>query len=209
MAKKISKRKEPFNLILLGDPGAGKATQGRRLSKKYNLRDFDFGQWLRNLDARGQKKYKVKETAGKGMLTPTNLARAKFREVIFDTPKSKGILFDGNPKMAGEARLMYKWFREAGRSRPLVIYLSIPKKEMLKRTDIRVKIEKRSDDYANHLANRMKYYRKNIAATVAYLRRVCTFKKISGFGTRDQVFRRLVHTIEAGLKKQGKEHDHF
>lgn len=192
-----------FNLILLGDPSAGKATQAKRILKKYpRLQEFDFGGWLRSLKgARARNAFKVGETSGKGMLTPTNLARAKFKEVIFHTPKTRGVFFNGNPKMLGEAKLVYTWFREAGRTDPLAMYLSIPKKEMLKRVRLRARIEKRSDDEMKHLKNRMKYYAKNIPAVVSFLKSHYRFKTISGMGTRGEVYARLVAYIEKELTR--------
>ncbi len=41
-----TKKFPPFNLILLGDPGAGKATQAAYFAKKYNMFDFDMGKEL-------------------------------------------------------------------------------------------------------------------------------------------------------------------
>ncbi|MBI2888372.1 MAG: nucleoside monophosphate kinase [Candidatus Liptonbacteria bacterium] len=197
------KQSKIFNLILLGDPSAGKATQARRLLKEYPLlQEFDFGGWLRSLkSARARSAFKFGETSGKGMLTPTHLARAKFKEVIFNTPKKRGVFFNGNPKMLGEAKLVYRWFREAGRTDPLAIYLSIPRKEMLKRVGIRARIEKRSDDEMEHLKNRMKYYAKNIPAVVVFLKSHYRFKKVSGIGTREKVYVRLVSHIEKELAR--------
>jgi len=199
----MMKRAPAFNLILLGDPSAGKATQAKRLLEKYPLlQEFDFGGWLRSLkSARARNAFKFGETSGRGMLTPTHFARVKFKEVIFNTPKARGVFFNGNPKMLGEAKLVYKWFCEAGRTDPLAIYLSIPRKEMLERVGIRARIEKRSDDEMEHLKNRMKYYAKNIPAVVAFLKSRYRFKKVSGLGTRDEVYARLVSHIEKELAR--------
>jgi adenylate kinase len=189
-----------FNLILLGDPGAGKATQAKYIVNRYPiLKEFDFGAWLRARTARDAKKFKIGETMAKGILTPTNLAREKFREVIFKTPNGRGIFFNGNPKMLGEARLVRKWFRESGRENPLVIYLSIPKREMLKRLEIRAREEHRSDDELKHLTNRMKYYEKHIAPTVKFFQEVFQYKKVSGVGTREAVRKRLIRCIKSHI----------
>ncbi len=189
-----------INIILLGDPTAGKGTQAGPIAKQYSLKEFDFGNWLRKLKGKEREAFRIAETTEKGILTPTDLARAKFKEIIFKTPKSKGILFNGNPKMLGEAKLMVRWFREAGRRDPIVIYLGIPKAELLKRIAIRADEERRSDDDMRHLKNRMKYYAKHVAAVVSFLKTKYTFKNVSGLGTRKEVFVRLVAAIEAMTK---------
>jgi adenylate kinase len=197
-------RPQPFNLILLGDPGAGKATQGDRLVKKYPLREFDFGQWLRDINNSDMRqRYKVERTMQKGILAPTTLAKTKFRQVILDTPKRQGVFFNGNPKMVGEARVMLKTFRDAGRQDPLAIYLYIPQAEMLRRIQSR-KHQARSDDQKEHLKNRMEYYRKHIRPTVAFLKEHYSFSRINGVGTEAEVFRRLVEAIEKFRDAKGK-----
>lgn len=193
-------RSRVFNLILLGDPAVGKATQAKKLLKKYKfLREFDFGKWLRNLTSEEKRKYRYSETAGKGFLTPTKLARAKFKEVIFSTPKNRGMFFNGNPKMLGEAKLIKSWMQKSERLNILFIYLSIPKKEMLKRIEIRAKEEGRSDDEVKYIENRMKYYSKNIRDVARYLSKNFKSKKISGLGTREEVYRRLTAWINANI----------
>lgn len=185
----------PINIILLGDPTAGKGTQAGPLAKRYSLREFDFGNWLRNLTGNERKRFQIATKSEKGILTPTALARAKFKEVIFGTPASEGILFNGNPKMLGEAKLVWKWFREAGRRDPIVIYLGIPKAELMKRIAIRAQEEKRPDDAMRNLMNRMKYYEKHIPAALVFLKTKYRYKAVSGLGTRKEVFARIMDAI--------------
>ena len=62
----------PLNIILLGDPAAGKATQAKLLVKKYKLYDFDMGAELmrrRKKDRALDKMLRVYNDEGK--LTPT------------------------------------------------------------------------------------------------------------------------------------------
>jgi adenylate kinase len=185
-------KKEPLSLILLGDPGAGKATQGKRLVRKYPFREFDFGEWLRSLKSpAARRKYHVEEIL-RGILAPTHLAKIKFREVILKTPKSKGIFFNGNPKMEGEAKAVVSAFRKARRPDPLVIYLKIPKGEMLKRLEIRA----RKDDTREYLENRMRYYKEHLRPMVAYFKTRYNVVTISGAGTEETVFKRIVTAIE-------------
>src|SRR4051812_14218281 len=102
----------PLNIILLGDPAAGKATQAAFLVKKYPLYDLDMGKELRILKRKDPKVRALLEGSyDKGNLTQTDLVRSIHKQRIESTPKNKGILFDGNPKMVGEARLITKWLR--------------------------------------------------------------------------------------------------
>src|SRR4051812_48581676 len=92
--------KKPLNIILLGDPAAGKATHAEVLAKQYHFFDLDMGKELRMLN-RGTKNKALKkalaETLDKGKLSPTKIVREIFKHRILAVPQSKGILFDGTP----------------------------------------------------------------------------------------------------------------
>ncbi len=190
----------PFNLILLGDPGAGKTTQAALLTRSYPLREFDFGAWLRSLKSPAAKaKYNVHGIL-RGELATTGPAQAKFRQVIMTTPKHKGVFFSGNPRMIGEAKEIRKAFKAAKRTDPLVLYLGIPKKEMMQRIELRRSREGRSEDAAIYLKNRLHHQKENVLPTLKFLKAHYMFKKIDGTGTREEVFRRLKNAIETYTK---------
>lgn len=193
------KMQPSFNLILLGDPAAGKGTQAARLAKSYSLYNFDMGREVRKPAVRARFDYA--KTTGSGNLTPTAIVRDILRHTIQNTPSAHGILFNGHPKMIGEARLTAKWLREADRSDPLVIYLHIPAAETLRRAAKRVvrvggRLVRREDDSGQALINRRKYYHEQVAQVVAFFKRKYVFKKISGMGTEREVYERIVAAIE-------------
>lgn len=185
--------KKPFNLILLGDPASGKGTQAARLAKKYRFYDLDMGREVRKPAALAQ--YNYAKTTAVGHLTPTAVVQNIFKRVIAATPADKGILFNGNPKMINEAKLVARLLALNKRADPLVIYLHIPVREMFKRADKR----HRDDDSARALHNRQKYYKEQIARVVAFFGERYTVKKISGMGTEAAVGKK----IEAVIKRYG------
>jgi adenylate kinase len=196
----------PINIILLGDPAAGKATQAALLLKKYHLFDFDMGQELRKLRRRNASLDKaLSRTTDHGKLTPTQFVRQIDHDRIIGTPASKGILFDGHPKMLQEARLVAKLLKQQRRLDPLVLYVSIPIEETIKRMCDRKhyfqgKFSTRADDTVVALKNRVKYYRHNIAQVVAFFESKYQFKKINGLGTVAQVHRRIQAAMDEFLK---------
>ena len=188
------KPKKPLNLILLGDPAAGKATQAVWIVKKYGMRDLDMGRELRKPSVK--KRFDFDRSTAKGKLTPTAIVRDILQRGIVNTPPSRGILFDGTPKMAGEAKLVAKWLKESGRSAPLVLYVHIPVAETYRRMAARG----RTDDTRAALENRIRYYRTEVARTIAFFKTIYRFKKISGFGSPEEVALRIENEIEKFTK---------
>jgi len=198
-------QRQPFNLILLGDPAAGKATQAAFLAKKYKLFDFDMGKeiaHLRTLDKHVD--LLLKDYQDKGKLTPTRIARKILRGTITAVPKKQGILFDGHPKMLGEAKIATQMLKRLHRTDPLVIYLSIPLDETVQRMHDRVgyfkgKYGKRDDDSDAALKNRVRYYRKNIAQVLEFFQSKYRFEKISALGSKREVQQRILHVLQEFL----------
>ncbi len=197
------KTKLPLNIILLGDPAAGKATHGRFLAEKYRLYDLDMGRELRGLEHNKilRKKYRLDKTLDSGKLTPTELVRNLLRDRIHATAKTQGILFNGTPKMLGEAKLVAKWLRAEKRDRVLFIYLTISLKETIRRmtsrkTYFRGKFSKRPDDNNQALKNRIAYYKKNITEVVAFFKKLYPFAEISTAGTILAAKKRLLESVK-------------
>ncbi len=99
--------------------------------------------------------------------------------------------------MLGEAKLVAKWLKAEKRSNPMVIYLTIPMEETVRRMterkqDFRGKFGKRSDDNATALKERVKYYRTNITEVVKFFKKIYKFKKISSDAPVPQVQKVLV-----------------
>ncbi len=193
---------QPLNIILLGDPAAGKATHGAFLSKKLKMYDLDMGRELRQLEhnPKLRKKYNLDKNLDSGKLTPTELVRKLLYDRITSTPKSKGILFNGTPKMLGEAKLVNKWLKQQARSRVLFVYLSIPLNEIIKRmtarkTYFKGKFSKRPDDNNRALKNRLAYYKKNITAVVNFFKKQYPFVKISTLGTIPEARKRIMLSL--------------
>lgn len=199
----MPKPTKPLNIILLGDPAAGKATHGQYLAKKYKLYDLDMGRELRALEhnAALRKKYRLDKTLNTGKLTPTEPVRKMLFHRIRTTPKYKGILFDGTPKMLGEAKLVAKWLKMEKRDNVLFVYLSIPLKETIKRmtsrkTYFKGKFSKRPDDNNKALKNRLAYYQKNISHVVKFFKQQYPFIKISTLGSVSAARKRLLLALK-------------
>ena len=205
----MKEKKPPFNIILLGDPASGKATQAKRLIKQYHLYNLDMGKEVKKPAALAQ--YDYKNTTALGKLTPTVVVRGIFKRVISNTPTNRGILFNGAPKMINEAQLVARCLKQSGRTDPLFIYLSIPMSEVLlraakRKTYFQGKLVKRDDDSEKALRNRKRYYKEQVSQVVKFFKGKYGLKHISGSGSEDEVAARIGAAVAQYVKKYNKIH---
>ncbi len=191
--------KKPLNIILLGDPASGKGTQAAKLVKKYGLYNLDMGNEIRKPAVRAT--YDYSRTSAVGGLTPTRIVRGILQRVISQTPLRQGILFNGNPKMINEAKLVRKLLKQYKRATPLVLYVNVPMKETLLRAKKRRvhagrNLVKRDDDTEEAIRKRKKYYKKQISRVVQFFREEYGVKNISGVGTRAEVWARILKAVK-------------
>jgi adenylate kinase len=194
--------KQSLNIILLGEPASGKATQSKLLLKKYKLVDLDMGKELRKLQLKSKNhKPLLDKTISVGKLAPTGMVKEIFKDKILSTSNKKGILFDGTPKMLSEAKLVVSLLKKAKRHSPIVIYLSLPASEIYKRASLRKeyvrgKWSKRPDDTKQAIKNRLAYYRTSISAVTKFLKNHYPYKQINGVGSVEDVHLRIAQAIE-------------
>ena len=169
-----------FDLILHGDPASGKDTQALILKKKYKLRAVESGKhWRKMAKMKTPDGEWLRRTMSRGYPTPVPLMKKFIVDNLKQTPKDKDLLFIGNPRLKPEAQLLKKLLNQKKREF-LVIYIKLPKREILKRSGLRLKTLKRSDDSAEFVKNRIKYYETQVVKTVDYFRAIGKIKFVNG-----------------------------
>lgn len=208
------------NLIILGPSGSGKGTQAEILARRFGLKVLDGGDYLRKLMVSKSKEAKrLAEKTNKGNLAPTDIIREWMKKQIFSQP-NKGIIFSGQPRMIGEAKLTLKWFQESGRSLPLVIFLNVSACEVLKRLEKRYicakckkvytlgildkklcvcggEIIKRADDMPKMIRNRLAYFKTQVAQTLKFFKSKGILIKVNGEQSVEGAHEDIVRKIEA------------
>src|ERR671924_2294710 len=96
-----------LNLVLLGPPGAGKGTQGRRLQEDFGLPYVATGDMLREAVreetplGREAKKY-----MNNGDLVPDDLIIAMIKERLGEPDTGNGFILDGFPRTSPQAEAL-------------------------------------------------------------------------------------------------------
>lgn len=219
-------KKKIKNLIILGPSGSGKGTQAEILARKFNLKVLDGGEYLRSLMvSKSEKSRRLAKKMNNGNLAPSDIIRDWMKKHICESPKNRGIIFSGQPRMIGEAILTLKWFRESGRGMPLVIFLKVSDKEATRRLEKRYvcsrcgkvftldkptkklckgcggEIEKRSDDTSLRVKNRLDYFHKQVKKTLEFFKKKGILIEVNGEQGIFGVNREIMDKIKAYAHK--------
>lgn len=116
-----------MDVIFLGPPGAGKGTQARILEQRYGIRQLSTGDMLRRHRAEGTELGKKAQAyMDRGDLVPDDVIIGMVERELH---KPGGVLFDGFPRTANQARALDELL--ARQQRPAVAVLFEIPLEML------------------------------------------------------------------------------
>ena len=95
------------NLVFLGAPGAGKGTQAKRISEKYDIPHISTGDILRANIKEGTELGKLaKSYIDKGALVPDEVSIKVMQARLAEDDCKKGYLLDGFPRTIEQAKAL-------------------------------------------------------------------------------------------------------
>lgn len=172
----MKKRRSGFDLVLLGDPTAGKDTQAKILQKKYSLQPVESGKYWRDLARKNNKQGKIlRQTMSLGHPTPVRMMKKFLIQTLKNAPKNKNLIFVGTPRLKPEAQLFKKLLGEKRRDF-FVLYFRIPISEIYKRTNLRKRPGPESS--LRGIKNRLRYHKQQVSKTVKYFENLNKLKFI-------------------------------
>ena len=123
-----------LNLILLGPPGAGKGTQGERLTAAEPLEYVVTGQILREAVREGTELgLRAKGFMDAGELVPDELVIGLILERVRSEAASDGFVLDGFPRNIAQAEALDVALGELGRDLNGVLLIDVPDEEIVRR----------------------------------------------------------------------------
>jgi adenylate kinase len=127
-------RTRPVNLILLGPPGAGKGTQARMLEQAFGLVQLSTGDLLRGAVAAGSAAgLAAKAVMDRGELVSDDIVLAVLKDRLDQPDVAAGIILDGFPRTAGQARALDDLMADRGQQIDAVISLAVMDEAMVAR----------------------------------------------------------------------------
>lgn len=176
-------------IIFFGPAGAGKSVQGQVLAARNDWRWLSAGQLLR--DSHNLELVQHMQT---GKLVDSNQVNQLVGDAIKRSKNIDRLILDGFPREMKQAKWLIEHKSHHGRDIKLVFVLEVPKSELLKRLEVRGRI----DDTPEAIEERLRIYRTEIYPILTYLteQRV-NIVHIDGVGTVGQVHDRITEELEA------------
>jgi len=176
-------------IVFFGPAGAGKSVQGQMLAARHGWRWLSAGQLLR--DTRDLALIKEMQS---GKLVDPQRVNELMSDAIQRSHSIDNVILDGYPREMSQAKWLVDHRTHHGRDIKLVIVLEVPKSELLKRLEVRGRI----DDTPDAIDERLKIYRTEMYPILSYLtEQEVNIVHIDGVGTVGQIHDRIVEELQA------------
>lgn len=185
-----------LNLILLGPPGAGKGTQGRRLEEDFRLPYIATGDILRAAVREGSELgQQAQEYMSRGELVPDDVIIDVIAERLKEDDCADGFILDGFPRTVPQAEALNEGLEKTGHQLTAVLLIDAPDEDVVKRISGRrccvknghvynihfdppkregvcdqdgSRLEQRDDDREDKVVRRLEVYREQTMPLIAF-----------------------------------------
>jgi len=204
-------------LVLLGPPGVGKGTQGRRLAQDNGWALISTGEILREAAARQTPLgLEARRRMDAGLLVPDEVMVGLVKERIGEPDAARGFVLDGFPRTVPQAESLDAMLAERGVRLDQVVSLTASEPELVQRLGARrecpvckrafnlisspprdgrhcddhpeAELVRRADDDEDTIRKRLDVYREQTAPLVGHYRRLGRLVEVNGIGPVDEVY---------------------
>ena len=213
-----------MRLVLLGPPGVGKGTQGRRLAMDRGWALISTGDMLRDAAAKQTPLGKqAKLLMDAGQLVPDDVMIGLVRERTVEKDALGGFVLDGFPRTVPQADALGAMLAERSQELNMAVLLQAPDEELVRRLSSRwecpvcrrvfnslsapskdgrhcddhpeTELRQRADDTEATVRRRLQVYRDQTSPLVDYYRRCGRLKEVQGIGALDEVYGALTKVV--------------
>lgn len=176
-------------IVFFGPAGAGKSVQGQMLAARHGWRWLSAGQLLR--DTHDIELIKHMQT---GALVTPERVNDLMGEALARATNINRVILDGFPRQMVQAKWLVESKEQHNRPVDLVIVLEVPRGELLKRLEVRGRI----DDTPEAIDERLRIYRHEMYPILSYFtEQGVNIAHIDGTGTVGQVHDRIMEELIA------------
>ncbi len=187
-----------MNIVLFGPPGAGKGTQSKFLNERYGLQHLSTGDLLRaEIKAETPLGLQAQELMSAGELVPDHVVVGMIRNLLEESPDSKGFIFDGFPRTRSQAESLDATLEKIGSHISLMLALEVEEEELVKRLLGRGATSGRPDDKSEEVVRkRIREYENKTAPLKEYYEGQGKLRRINGMGSISDITSRLTGAID-------------
>ena len=191
----------PLDVVILGPPGAGKGTQGQRISAELGIPHINTGDMYRAAVADGTELgAKVKPFMDAGNLVPDDLTIEVVRDRLAQPDTAEGFVLDGFPRTLPQAEALDVMLAEADRELSVVLDFQLPEELAEQRLLKRAVQQGRRDDTPDVIHHRMETMR--IPDTlIEYYRARGILVGIHADRTIDEVFAEVLSVLQTAAAR--------
>ncbi len=215
-------------LVFLGKQGAGKGTQASRIADHYDVAHLSTGDLFREAAAaQSELGLAAKDYMDRGDLVPDETVVGVVEEQLnHDYRIRRGFVLDGFPRTRRQAEELHRILE--GHPLDLAIDLDVPTEIVLKRIAGRRvcsecgtvyhvdqppagdwkcdvcggQVVQRDDDTEEAVMRRLELYEIETLPVIQFYRRTGALAHVDGSAESDEVFKKLVETVESRLDRE-------
>ena len=123
-----------MKIVMLGAPGAGKGTQAKKISAKYNIPHISTGDIFRaNIKEGTELGKKAKEYMDQGLLVPDELVLDLIVDRLGKDDCKNGYVLDGFPRTIPQAEALEKALGKQGQKIDYALDIDVPDENIINR----------------------------------------------------------------------------
>lgn len=213
-----------MRVVLLGPPGVGKGTQGRRLAHQCGWALISTGEILREAVARGTTLgFEAKRTMDAGMLVSDHIMIELVRERSAHEDAHPGFVLDGFPRTVTQANALDSMLQSREQRLDVVAGLEASREELTRRLSARREcpickraynlvsapprdgqhcddhaqtlLVQREDDTEETVRRRLEIYDRQTAPLLSYYQGQGRLREVSAEGSMDVVYQSLTQAL--------------
>ncbi len=187
-----------MRVVLLGAPGSGKGTHGRRVAERYGIAYLSTGDLLRrHISDRTALGLAGQPYVDRGDLVPDELILSAVLGELSDERVPAGYLLDGFPRTRAQAVAADQIGAARGGIADAVVYLDVPQEELLRRIADRAGQSGRTDDQSEAaIARRLAEFAAKTLPLRDYYDERGLLRSVDGVGSVDEVTGRILAALD-------------
>ena len=213
-----------MRIVLVGAPGSGKGTQGKKLAEKLGIPQISTGDLLRAAVAAetplGKQAKAVMEA---GQLVSDEIVMGLIRERLAEPDTEPGFILDGFPRNLAQAEALDAMLEELDKPLQVALHIDVDFDTLMQRLTGRRTCEscgqmyniytsppkidgvcdkcggrlvQRADDNEETIRKRLDVYRTQTMPLIDYYRQQEKLRTVKGEGTIDDIFTKILSQLE-------------